>query len=479
MKRKEELFLLRQLQLFGLDHLDYVMLAALSDERPLLLIGLHGTAKSEMLNRFAHELELNHRHYNASLLSLDDLLGYPILMPEKKQLEFVETEASVWGAESIFLDEISRCRPEVSNKLFSLIHESRIQGIKLSQLRYRWSAMNPPLSEDGLEEDEPIYSGSFPLDPALADRFCWVVPVPTIDEMSIKSRKALINKGGSFEYKSPQLSQLTAKTREQFGQISTSDIAWAVEWSTALAEALRDASFHFSGRRHIFLRDSVLWIYAAAQVLNRPLSLEDAALEALHFGIPQRAQGVRIESAKVRSIHRKACEIAGTPHDSLLRVIQAETDPVQRIFLSFSLPDENADFTRLSEIVVDAFSNLRKEERMLLSILLSRHSCISNLATTTIETLTAPLAEVVCFASNGKRNVNKSRTDAQFWNEVTTVISRLKRDNDPDYEMVANALMTLFSVKNSKFDPHRLVEKFRGWRTLFTESQSDLLEEVQ
>lgn len=39
-------FRVRALSLYGLDYLDAVILAALADEQPLLLIGAHGTAKS-------------------------------------------------------------------------------------------------------------------------------------------------------------------------------------------------------------------------------------------------------------------------------------------------------------------------------------------------------------------------------------------------------------------------------------------------
>ena len=68
---------LRSLNLFGLDHLDAVLLAALASEAPLLLIGPHGSAKSALLGRVAGALALAHRHYNASLVSFDDLLGFP------------------------------------------------------------------------------------------------------------------------------------------------------------------------------------------------------------------------------------------------------------------------------------------------------------------------------------------------------------------------------------------------------------------
>ena len=108
--------LLQSLHIFGLDHLDPVVLAALADARPLLLVGPHGTAKSELL------------------------------------------------------DGISRCRPETQNKLFSIVHERRVQGLELARLRYRWAAMNPPAcTEDGDAMGEEAYLGSLPLDPALAD----------------------------------------------------------------------------------------------------------------------------------------------------------------------------------------------------------------------------------------------------------------------------------------------------------------------
>ena len=74
--------------------------------------------------------------------------------------------------EAVFVDEISRCRPDLQNKLFPIIHERRVQGIALDRLVYRWSAMNPPPSEE--DDDEPTYRGSEALDVALADRFAFV-----------------------------------------------------------------------------------------------------------------------------------------------------------------------------------------------------------------------------------------------------------------------------------------------------------------
>jgi MoxR-like ATPase len=51
----------------------------------------------------------------------------------------------------------------MQNKLFPIIHEKRVQGLDLEELVYRWSAMNPPGSEEDIES---AYVGSEPLDAA-------------------------------------------------------------------------------------------------------------------------------------------------------------------------------------------------------------------------------------------------------------------------------------------------------------------------
>ena len=67
---------------------------------------------------------------------------------------------------AVILDEISRCRPDIQNKLFPIIHERRVQGMLLDALRFRWAAMNPSCTED----DDNGYARSEPLDPALAGK---------------------------------------------------------------------------------------------------------------------------------------------------------------------------------------------------------------------------------------------------------------------------------------------------------------------
>lgn len=68
----------KALGLQGLSALAPVLVAALATEEPLLLIGPHGTAKTLLLTRIAGALGLTTRHYNASLLNFDDLVGFPL-----------------------------------------------------------------------------------------------------------------------------------------------------------------------------------------------------------------------------------------------------------------------------------------------------------------------------------------------------------------------------------------------------------------
>jgi MoxR-like ATPase len=177
----------KALGLQGLGELAPVLVAALTTEEPLLLIGPHGTAKTLLLTRVASALGLTTRHYNASLLNFDDLVGFPL--PGKNgDLEYVKTPAAIWGAGAVIFDEISRCRPDIQNKLFPIIHERKVQGLLLEGLRYRWAAMNPPPHDD----HENGYLGSEPLDTALADRFAFVVDMPRWTSLSEMEQMAVI-----------------------------------------------------------------------------------------------------------------------------------------------------------------------------------------------------------------------------------------------------------------------------------------------
>jgi len=89
---------LARLGVFGFDPLEPLILAALVTGDPLLLIGPSGTGKTFLLNTLSEALGLEHRHYNASLISFDDLVGFPYPDKDGAGVRFLQTPATVWGA---------------------------------------------------------------------------------------------------------------------------------------------------------------------------------------------------------------------------------------------------------------------------------------------------------------------------------------------------------------------------------------------
>src|SRR6476646_7601948 len=178
---------------YGFEAQEPLILAALATGDPILLIGRSGTGKTFLLNSISEVLGLEHRHYNASLISFDDLVGFPYPDEAKASVRFLETPATVWGAESVLIDEISRCKPEHQNRLFSLVHERKIQGLPLTRLRYRWAAMNACTTDQSSGEE---YLGAEPLDAALADRFAVILDVGEWEALTDADRRRVANPAG-------------------------------------------------------------------------------------------------------------------------------------------------------------------------------------------------------------------------------------------------------------------------------------------
>jgi MoxR-like ATPase len=89
--------------------------SAPATEEPLLLVSDHGAPRSLLLVRFAHALGLSLRHYNASILQFDDLIGFPI--PDSAgAIRYAAPPGAILAAEVAFFDEIGRCQPDVANK---------------------------------------------------------------------------------------------------------------------------------------------------------------------------------------------------------------------------------------------------------------------------------------------------------------------------------------------------------------------------
>jgi MoxR-like ATPase len=335
----------------GWSHLDPVLLAALATEFPLLLVGPHGTAKSQLVLEIAHALNVSLRHYNASLINYDDLVGIPMPDDSGEKLRFISTPGSIWDAQFVFFDEISRCRPDLQNKMFPIIHDRKIAGIPLEPLEHRWAAMNPPAPEDpDINPGVDTYIGSEPLDPALADRFPFVVLVPNWRQLSKQDRRALVSQqAAATDGNEPfdligyvQACQaLIPYIREQLHD-------WVSDYVVSAVDLLEQAQLAQSPRRAAMLSKALIAIHAARLVLEgEDAELERSAEITLTFCLPQNATDVPPSRATIVSVHRQAWEISSLAEDDAWRQVLEELNPARRVILADQLALSDEDVSRL------------------------------------------------------------------------------------------------------------------------------------
>jgi MoxR-like ATPase len=321
----EERGFLKRLGVYGFEPVEKVILAALITMDPLLLIGRSGTGKTFLLNSISEALGLIHRHYNASLISFDDLVGFPYPDETKTSIRYMETPATIWKAESVLVDEISRCKPEHQNRLFSLVHERRIQGMPLENLIYRWAAMNPCIVD---EDDSSDYLGSEALDQALADRFGLIIEVGDWENLSTEDQRLVANPAGDGELSADhgQLKYWLEQARLRFTELleefrpvikvieqgkTTVNViphqhARMIEYVIATMKALLDAGIRMSPRRSRMLMRNLL----AAHILDNEQLISETFKQILTCSIPHLAWGVIIDPAKIHAAHRFAWDLS-------------------------------------------------------------------------------------------------------------------------------------------------------------------------
>jgi MoxR-like ATPase len=413
------------LYVHGWGHLDAVLLAALATESPVLLIGAHGTAKTLLVERLAKSLELNFRHYNASLLNYDDLVGIPMPDEAGTSLHFISTPGAVWEAEFIFFDEISRCRPDLQNKLFPIIHERRVIGMDLGNLRYRWAAMNPP-SPDNPELDaasSEYYLGSEPLDPALTDRFPFIIPVPTWRDLSRDDRRKILSmrsqyssNGVTGEFERP-LGELLQECQSLLYTVEDEIGDGLVDYMVAVMDLLEKARLPQSPRRARSLAHGIIAIHAARRILEgNDVELVDSAELALLYGLPQNATEVPPSPAAIVALHRQAWEIATMLDDEVWRQILAETDPLKRIVVADSLDLNDEDLSRLVTQALNVDASEARKVGIATALFLRFHKH-RQLTPAAWEPL-AKLAGRVLFPRVASLQVAPNTPDFSIWAEI-------------------------------------------------------------
>ena len=429
----------KRLGLQGLDGIAPVLLAALATEEPLLLIGPHGTAKSLLLTRVATALGLEFRHYNASLLNFDDLVGFPL--PGKDgRLEYIKTPAAVWGAGAVIFDEISRCRPDIQNKLFPIIHERKVQGLSLEGLRYRWAAMNPPSTDD----NDNGYLGSEPLDTALADRFAFIVEMPTWAALTEGEQLAIIQAVDSpvSPLDARCLSDALARARANLPAIELAMAEGVAAYVRTLVALLAQANVALSPRRAGMLYRSVLAVNAAVMALTPSMQASDASLLAVKNALPQRAQGIAVPEVKLLAAHREAWRMANIAPGDPLKAILCTTDPIERLRLAVATPLQKGEFSR---VVADVLAQLGAGSREAAIVHLFETGAIGRL-NAAVAGQAAEVYREIATPPEFTESIYGASPRFKTWTRIKDLLSRLDPAN-PRAHLRANALAAAFSRK--------------------------------
>jgi MoxR-like ATPase len=215
-------------------------------------------------------------------------------------VKFLETPATVWGAESVLIDEISRCKPEHQNRLFSLIHERRVQGLPLPKLRYRWAAMNPAGGDQG---DLESYAGSEPLDPALADRFALFIKALDWGSLTKEERLKVADPGGegAVSQDDGELRRAIEAWRARFLEEVRRCPPEIAAYASAAVTMLNAAKVRVSPRRARILTRSLL---AAVIVTGR--KSEEVFKLVLECSLPHLTWAAEPAAEKVAAAHRGA-----------------------------------------------------------------------------------------------------------------------------------------------------------------------------
>lgn len=197
--------LLENLQIYGIDSLtENAVLASMLLGEPTLMIGLPGTAKTELVaaigaalresskRKYPNEPDkwFNYHVYDTSKINFEDLVGYPNinkLTGENPTVEYVETASTIWDKDLVGLDELNRCSKDRQSNLFEILRHRTIHGAP-TRVKFIFSTINP-FGDAGTQE----------MSDALVDRHLFFLRFSRFAEMADLDKSQIINRVGSFD----------------------------------------------------------------------------------------------------------------------------------------------------------------------------------------------------------------------------------------------------------------------------------------
>jgi len=358
-----------RLHVYGMEGIEDLVIAGLVTGDPVLLVGLHGTAKTYLCSRLANALGLRFWSYDASKAMFEDIIGFPNPFKLKKGIiDYVSTPVSIWDKEFILIDEISRANPQMQNKWLELIRSRVIMGLKAENLKYIFAAMNPP-----------GYPGARVLDPALAGRFALIIDVPAFHDVNIETRIKILRTMSEDDAvmlnrreqgRSVNLNKTIEFARSKYNEVERQYGDEIEKFILNLSDELREGDFYFDSRRAGMMRRSIVGLIAVKKfVKKQKISLPEILKENARYMLPYRVEreGIDVESLQYlidRCFERKEFDIKNpvvtdTSITRMLEFIKDSGDLKQKIKTLFKLTNLiDIDNNHLRNRIYNVLANL-------------------------------------------------------------------------------------------------------------------------
>ena len=291
-----------------------LLLAGLAAERPLLLMGLPGQAKTQLARAIGEVLAPGRtRVLNAALTSFDDVRGF--IRPsslDKGVPEIIPGPWSPYRDELLFVDELSRAPSHQQSRWLQLLHERLVDG-QPTDLRWVLAAMNPPSVD-----------GTFPLGLATADRFLAVLSLEDFGELDPTDRLRItmgdVGRDGvlSRAEATVLLPGWLAAVRGEADKVRHEPLTrlllgQVVDAALTAFRASPGAPFSPQGRRAVLLFDLLSWALAALRVEvggNAMDTLGDMLDELLVSGLVEVGRACACDETALLRAHDEAWKAA-------------------------------------------------------------------------------------------------------------------------------------------------------------------------
>jgi hypothetical protein len=299
--------------------------------------------------------------------------------------------------------------------------------------------MNPPTRQDDAVAGQD-YLGSEALDPALADRFGFVITVPAWAQLTEADQAAVITSQDT------QPDDAARCAVQEAIALIERELPLVLEYAgSAITDAVREVIRHaatlgvpLSGRRAAMLYRNIAAVHAARLAAQPAADIVESSWIAVSASIPQRAQGIAVDDTRLMVAHSAAWKLARLSAGDPRRALATEPDPTRRAIRAAAMP--HLSLQERSAYVADALAHLPAGGRHALAHWLVEQGLAAGLMTAVADQC-GELYSLVASKQDVATKLSSGSMAYQAWRSIMSAIE----EEDADGEPLANLLTGLFS----------------------------------